>query len=63
MSKSLTWLLALGTLQALGVTAAFTWASYRIRVNRPIARWQHYAVMTPLALNLVVIWYLSFTLD
>jgi sterol desaturase/sphingolipid hydroxylase (fatty acid hydroxylase superfamily) len=44
--------------QAIVVSIAVAWSSRRVRVNRPVARWQASAISALLVVNLVIIWVL-----
>lgn len=60
MSASLQWLLALFVVQGMAVAVTISWTSHRIRVNRPIQRWQQVAIMVPLTVLTFATWALSF---
>lgn len=60
MSAQLLWLIGLFVIQAIAVAAAISWASRRIRVNRPVTRRQQITIMVPLVALLIATWIVSF---
>jgi sterol desaturase/sphingolipid hydroxylase (fatty acid hydroxylase superfamily) len=52
------WTYVLTIVQAIVVSIAVAWASRRVRVNRPVARWQASVISVLLVVNLVIIWML-----